>query len=55
MFDQHALYNLYKNKGTSAEAVHARMKQRLSWLRKYQTCGQCRQKLIKAGILRGEG
>jgi hypothetical protein len=53
--DAERLYQPYTNKGTSADAVHARMRQRLKWLRRYQQCGQCRQKLIKAGILRGEG
>jgi len=47
------LYCNYKDKGAGAESVQARANQRLGWLKQYKKNGKCKQKLIKAGILKG--
>lgn len=49
--DSTRLYSEYKDKGTNAEAVKARMDQRLGWLRSYQRNNGCIQKLVKARVI----
>ena len=45
------LYQEYAEKGTNAEAIKARMDQRLNWLRSYQTNNGCVQKLVKTKVI----